>query len=87
MGHPGKLTRSRNWGIPHSAAPDRSAVWQLDAGPCDLIVKYQCIVVKHVILNLAGAIFQLQSGLFLSLGRAALRIKKKVCKAFPVRQR
>ena len=23
MGHPGKLTRSRNWGIPHSAAPDK----------------------------------------------------------------
>ena len=76
MGHPGKLTRSRI-GESHTAQLQiRSAVWQLDASPCDLIVKYQCIVVKHVILNLAGAIFQLQSGLFFSLGRAALRVKK-----------
>ena len=51
----------------------RSAVWQLDASPCDLIVKYQCVVVKHVVLNLTGAILQLQSGLFFSLGRAALQ--------------
>ena len=49
-----------------------SAVWKLDASLCDLLIKYQGIVVKHVVINLTGTIFQLQCGLFVSFGCAAL---------------
>lgn len=47
----------------------------------DLVVKYQRIMVKHMVINLTGTILQFESGFFICLGCAGLRIQKKVGKA------
>ena len=59
----------------------RSAVRKCNSGLGDLVVKYQRIMVKHMVINLTGTILQFESGFFICLGCAGLRIQKKVGKA------
>ena len=78
---PGKRTRFRSSGSPRSAFPDKECRPEVQFGLGDLVVKYQRIMVKHMVINLTGTILQFESGFFICLGCAGLRIQKKVGKA------
>ena len=78
--HGSRHTKGASWeadqipkfGKPTQRISDMSAVrwrtrpWQ------DLVVKYQRIMVKHMVINLTGTILQFESGFFICLGCAGL---------------
>ena len=73
--------RCQNSGIPHSAFPGKECHLEEQFRLFDLIIKYQCVMVKHVIINLAGTIFQLQDSFFICFGSTGFWIQQKIGKA------